>query len=340
MMLFESISPSKIIKFVDSFNDFCMKVSLIDDLGKIEGPVVTIGIFDGVHLGHRFILDHLVKRAAELKGESVVVTLWPHPRIVLDKDVWNFKLLHTLDEKIEQLSGCGIDRLVRIPFNAEVASLSACHFVRHFLVDKMNLHTLLLGYDNRFGKDRKGDPEGLIRCAEESHFNIEKLPELDSRLGRINSTVIRKNLLNGDLNLAKEMLGYDYYLTGSVVAGKKLGRDIGFPTANIHPADPYKLIPLDGVYAVFIEVNGSDYKGMLNIGYRPTIDSASPVKTIEVHIFDFSGDLYDKKVTITFIDRIRDEMKFSNLDALRNQLHDDKRQINEILRNRLNNNRK
>lgn len=339
-MLFEKYSPSKIIKFDDFYNHFDMKVSLIDDIDKIENPVVTIGIFDGVHRGHRFILDHLVRRAGEIGGESTVVTLWPHPRIVLNKDVWNFKLLHTFDEKIEHLAKCGIERLVRIPFTREVSSLSACNFVEHYLVNRLDLHTLILGYDNRFGQDRKGDPEGLVTCAEKNKFAIEKLPELDNGQKRINSTAIRKNLLEGDLLLAREMLGYDYYLTGSVVTGKKLGRDIGFPTANIHPSDPYKLIPLDGVYAVFVEVDGAVYNGMLNIGYRPTIDSASPVKTIEVHIIDFNGDLYEKKVTLTFIERVRDEMKFSGLESLKTQLYDDKRQISEILNTRRNNNRK
>ncbi|HDR68017.1 MAG TPA: bifunctional riboflavin kinase/FAD synthetase [Bacteroidaceae bacterium] len=314
-----------------------MNVSLFNDIQHIEKPVVTIGTFDGVHLGHRFILDHLVKRANDLKGESVVVTLWPHPRIVLNKDVWNFKLLHTLNEKIEQLSLAGIDHLVRIPFNANLASLSARQFLQHYLPDKLKIHTLLLGYDNRFGKDRQGDPEGLARCAEENRFNIEKLPEFDSKIGRINSTKIRKNLLEGNLKLAREMLGYDYYLTGTIVSGKRLGRDMGFPTANIQPADPYKLIPLDGVYAVFVEVNGIRYQGMLNIGFRPTIDSASPVKTIEVHILNFEGNLYEKTVRIDFIERVRDEMRFNNVDDLIHQLHNDKRQIIAILNNVKNN---
>jgi len=316
-----------------------MNVCLFDEAGYIEKPVVTIGIFDGVHLGHRFILDHLVTRASELKGQPVVVTLWPHPRIVLNKDVWNFKLLHTLGEKEEQIARTGVNHLIRIPFNTRVSSLPACQFVQNYLVDKLNIHTLLIGYDNRFGKDRQGDPEGLVKCAEENMFNIEKLPELDSKLGRINSTAIRNNLLEGNLKLAREMLGYDYYLTGTVVAGRKVGRDIGFPTANIHPTDPYKLIPLDGVYAVFVNVNGDRYQGMLNIGNRPTIDSASPVKTIEVHILNFNGDLYEKKLTIYFIERIRDEIRFPNLESLRNQLMDDKRQIIEILNNSDNNSR-
>jgi riboflavin kinase/FMN adenylyltransferase len=200
----------------------------------------------------------------------------------------------------------------------------------------MDLHTLVLGYDNRFGQDRKGDPEGLKKCARENHFTIEKLPELNFNLGRINSTAIRQHLLEGQIGLANEKLGYAYDLNGTVVTGKKIGRDIGFPTANIHPTDPYKLIPLDGVYAVVITVDGKSYHGMLNIGYRPTIDSASPIKTIEVHIIDFSGDLYDRRVKIRFIERVRDEMKFQDLDQLREQLKRDKIEISKLLEEREN----
>ncbi|MBN2698092.1 MAG: bifunctional riboflavin kinase/FAD synthetase [Bacteroidales bacterium] len=297
----------------------------------MKKPVVTIGIFDGVHLGHRFILDHLVKRAGELKGESVVVTLWPHPRIVLERDVWNFKLLHTFEEKIEQLSNLGIDHLIKVPFNTDLSSLPACRFLKEYLVDRLRLHTLLLGYDNRFGKDRQGHPDSLTDCKATQRFHIEKLPEYQPELGRINSTVIRKHLQEGNLPLAREMLGYDYYLTGTVVAGKRLGRDIGFPTANIHPTDPYKLIPRDGVYAVFVKVGGKRYRGMLNIGIRPTIDSAFPVQTIEVHILDFEGNLYDKTLTICFIGRIRDEMRFSTLGDLKKQLQADKGMIIDLL---------
>lgn len=337
MVLIKRVSPSKIIKFVDSFNHCCMNVLLIDELIRIRKPVVTIGIYDGVHKGHRYILDHLVARASELKGESVVVTLWPHPRIVLNKDVWNFKLLLSLDEKIKQLNNAGIDNLVIVPFTSEVASLPACDFVQQYLVEKLGLHTLMLGYDNRFGRDRQGDPEGLNQCAETNNFSIEKLPELDFNMGTVSSTNIRKNLLEGKLKIAEEMLGYHYFLTGTVVAGERVGRDLGFPTANIHPTDAYKLIPLDGVYAVMVEVEGSHYQGMLNIGYRPTIDSASPVKTIEAHIIHFTGDLYDKTVTVFFIERVRDEMKFSNIEGLRNQLNEDKIEIVDILNRRLNN---
>jgi riboflavin kinase/FMN adenylyltransferase len=308
-----------------------MKVRFIDESFKLQRPVVTIGIFDGVHIGHQFILDHLRKQAELHGGESVVVTLWPHPRIVLNKDMQGFKLLHTRDEKIRELERNGIDQLIIVPFNAEIASLSACDFVQQYLVERLGVEVLLLGYDNRFGKDRMGDPEGLQMCAEKNKFRIEKLPEFNSGHGRVNSTTIRESILKGDLVNAAEMLGYLYYLSGTIVEGNHIGRKIGFPTANIHPMDPHKLIPMNGVYAIRTELRGKIYNGMLNIGFRPTIDSASAVKTIEAHLFDVSGDFYDEPVVIHFVKRVRDEMKFSGLDALKEQLKKDKSSIQQIL---------
>lgn len=308
-----------------------MKVRFIGDTKVLKRPVVTIGIFDGVHTGHQYILDHLKSRAKALGGESVVLTLWPHPRIVLNKDLHGFKVLHTRDEKIRELERAGIDQLVFVPFDEEIASLSACDFVQHYLVDKLGVEVLLLGYDNRFGRDRKGDPEGLQMCAEKNRFAIEKLPELNSHLGRLSSTTIRDAILSGELEKAEEMLGYHYYLSGNIVEGNHIGRKMGFPTANIHPMDPYKLIPMNGVYAIRMELKGNMFNGMLNIGFRPTLDSSMAVKTIEAHLFDVSGDFYGEHVVIHFIKRVRDEMKFSGIDALKEQLMKDEIQIKNIL---------
>ena len=308
-----------------------MKVRFIDESFELKRPVATIGIFDGVHNGHQFILDHLKKKAAAHGGDSVVVTLWPHPRIVLNKAMQGFKVLHTRDEKIRELERNGIEQLVIVPFSIEIASLSACDFVQKYLVDKLGVEVLLLGYDNRFGKDRRGDPEGLQMCAEKNKFRIEKLPEFNSEYGRVSSTNIRDAILVGDLEKAKQMLGYHYFLSGTIVEGNRVGRKIGFPTANIHPMDPYKLIPMNGVYAIRMELRDKIYKGMLNIGFRPTIDSASAVKTIEAHLFDVSGDFYDEHVVIHFVKRVRDEMKFSGLDALKKQLEKDKANIQKLL---------
>jgi riboflavin kinase / FMN adenylyltransferase len=308
-----------------------MKVWNIDDLISLERPVITIGIFDGVHLGHQFILDHLKAQARTHGGESVVVTLWPHPRIVLNKELQNFKLLHTRQEKIREMERKGIDHLIFVPFDSVIASLTACDFVQQYLVDKLGMEVLLLGHDNRFGKDRKGDPKGLRICAEKNSFRIEKLPEFYSEQGTISSTKIREAILKGDLESAGFMLGYHYYLSGIIVEGNHLGRQLGFPTANIHPLDPNKLIPMNGVYAIRIELGGETYNGMLNIGFRPTIDSAMAVKTIEAHIFGVSGDYYDEKVVIHFVKRVRDEMKFKGLDALKQQLQKDKATILGLL---------
>ena len=308
-----------------------MKVSFIDESFELKRPIATIGIFDGVHTGHQFILDHLRKQAEVHGGESLVVTLWPHPRIVLNKAMQGFKVLHTREEKVRELERNGIDQLVIVPFNAEIASLSACDFVQKYLVDKLGVEVLLVGYDNRFGKDRRGDPEGLQMCAEKNEFRIEKLPEFNSEIGRVSSTSIREAILIGDLPHAAHMLGYHYYLTGTIVEGNHIGRKMGFPTANIHPTDPYKLIPMNGVYAIRTELRGKKYKGMLNIGFRPTIDSASAVKTIEAHLFDVSGDFYDEQIVIHFVKRVRDEMKFSGLEALKKQLEVDKAIIQKML---------
>ncbi len=308
-----------------------MKVWSINDSIVLKRPVATIGIFDGVHLGHRFILDQLKSQAKAHGGESVVVTLWPHPRIVLNKDLQDFKLLHTREEKIREMERHSIDHLVFVPFTTEIASLTACDFVRTYLVDQLGVEVLLVGYDNRFGKDRKGDPVGLGMCAEQFKFRIEKLPEYQGGFGTVSSSTIRKSILKGDLQQAGELLGYHYYLAGTIVEGTHIGRKIGFPTANIHPQDPNKLIPMNGVYAVRVELQGQTLGGMLNIGFRPTIDSAMAVKTIETHLFDVSGDFYGEEVVIHFVKRVRDEMKFSGLEALKEQLQKDKAHIQGLL---------
>lgn len=308
-----------------------MNVSLIHENISLNHPVATIGIFDGVHSGHRFILEQLSQEAAAHGGESVVVTLWPHPQITLNRDLNNFKLLHTREEKIRELEGCGIDHLIFIPFDKEIASLTACEFVQNYLVDRLGIEVLLLGYDNRFGRDRKGDPEGLAMCANRNNFRIEKLPEFNARQGRVSSTLIREAILKGELKQAEQMLGYHYYLSGNIVEGNHIGRKMGFPTANIHPNDAYKLIPMNGVYAIRAELRGNVYGGMLNIGFRPTIDSSAAVKTIEAHLFEVSGDFYEEQVVIHFVQRVRDEMKFSGLEALKEQLERDKKNILKIL---------
>jgi riboflavin kinase/FMN adenylyltransferase len=309
-----------------------MKVWTIHEPVSIRKPVATIGIFDGVHTGHRFILEKLKEHALLHGGESVVMTLWPHPRIVLHQDLQEFNLLHSLEEKIRQLEQSGIDHLVIIPFDREIATLTACEFTQQYLVNRLGVEVLLLGYDNRFGRDRKGDPDGLALCADKNDFRIEKIPEFSLGDARVNSTTIRDVIGKGEMDQAFRMLGYHYYLTGHVVEGNHIGREMGFPTANIHPFDPNKLIPMNGVYAIRAELRGETIDGMLNIGFRPTIDSASAVKTIEAHLFDVTGDFYGEKIVIHFIKRIRDEMKFAGMNKLREQLVLDKIHIQQLLK--------
>jgi riboflavin kinase/FMN adenylyltransferase len=308
-----------------------MNIRLIHESISLNRPVITIGTFDGVHLGHRFILDQLQEEAKKHGGESVVVTLWPHPRIVLNRNLQNFKLLHTKEEKIRELGRHGIDTLIIVPFDREIASLTACEFVENFLVKKLGVEVLLLGYDNRFGRDGRGESEELEKCAGRNRFRIERLPEFASGLGRVSSTTIRESILQGDLVKAAEMLGYPYYLAGHILEGNHIGRKLGFPTANIHPLYPYKLIPMNGVYAIKAELQGQLFNGMLNIGFRPTMDSASAVKTIEAHLFDVSGDFYNEQIVIHFVKRIRNEMKFSGMEELKEQLKKDEIVIREFL---------
>jgi riboflavin kinase/FMN adenylyltransferase len=308
-----------------------MKVWMIHEAISIQRPWATIGIFDGVHTGHRFILDRLKKEAKRHGGESVVVTLWPHPRLILNVDLERFRLLHSLEEKIRELNRAGIGHLVIIPFDRKVAALKACEFVKEYLVSRIGIEVLMLGYDNKFGSDRNGDPAGLAFCADRHAFRIEKLPEFTSEHGRVSSTTIREAILRGELETARILLGYPYYLTGRIVEGNQVGRELGFPTANVDPADPYKLIPMNGVYAVRAELQGRIYGGMMNIGFRPTIDSASAVKTIETHLFDLSGDFYGQQIVLHFVQRVRDEMRFSGKDALKAQLMSDQAKIRKLL---------
>ncbi len=307
-----------------------MIVSTIEDLPPIHKPVVTIGIFDGVHLGHRYILNELKENARAVGGESVVLTLWPHPRLVLDKYLGTFRLLHTKEEKIRALEACGIDHLVLIPFNEELASMSTCDFVRSFLVDRLSIEALVLGHDNRFGSEGQDD-EGLQHCAAGQNFRLLRLPEFKPAGQHISSTVIRGLLLEGELEEANRLLGFSFSLRGEIVEGNRIGRQIGYPTANVHP-EGYKLIPMNGVYAIEAELKGRTYGGMLNIGFRPTLDSPIDVKTIEAHLFGMSGDLYGEEVELRFLARMRKEMKFSSLDELSAQLARDERLARQILK--------
>jgi riboflavin kinase/FMN adenylyltransferase len=299
-------------------------------------PVITIGVFDGVHKGHDKLLDRLKEEAGRIGGESVVVTLWPHPRLVLGKDIKSLKLLNTLEEKKILLEKKKIDHLVILPFNKETSQLSACQFTEQILVKKLRVFKLLVGYDHHFGKGREGDYSDLKTCSAKHNFKLERMEAQTQEGVKLSSTKIRNTLLEGHLKTANEFLGYEYFIKGTVVGGHRIGNKLGFPTANIEVRDPYKLIPKDGVYAIRGIIDGHYHNGMLNIGYRPTFDKYGFRKTIEAHLFDFEENIYNKEILIHFVQRIRDEQKFSNVDELVKQLEKDKKACLQVFNNRFN----
>jgi riboflavin kinase / FMN adenylyltransferase len=285
-------------------------------------PSVTIGIFDGVHKGHAKIIEALKKQAQNLNGDSVVMTLWPHPREVLFKGK-EIKLLNTLEEKYSLMHQMGVDHFVVIPFDQAFSNLSAFDFIKEILVEKIGICCLVVGYDNHFGKNKEGDLSVIKKAASVLNFNVEHVPALFEDENRVSSTSIRVFLELGDIEKASKYLGYSYSLTGKVVKGKMLGKTIGFPTANIE-ASPIKIIPRTGVYAVTVNVGNDQFNGMLNIGFRPTVEKVLLHKSIEVHLIGFEGNLYDKEITITFAKRLRDEIKFGGLTELKSQIEIDK----------------
>ncbi len=301
-----------------------MKVHTSLNSFNVKNPVVTIGTFDGVHLGHQKVIAQLNKLAAKYNGESVIFTFYPHPRLVTSPSETNLRLLTTLNEKQALFEKYGIKHLVVYPFNREFAQLSYSNFVEKVLVEKMKTHCLVVGYDHRFGKDREGGFEYLKNCAKRFDFKVEKLDVFAVEEENVSSTKIREALQNGDIKKANRFLGYNFALHGTVVEGNQLGRKIGFPTANISSSDKHKIIPGYGVYAVNVFVNGRKFYGMLNIGTRPTFNSNADNRSIEVNIFDFSEDIYNLEVQLVFIAKIRDEQKFSGVDKLIEQLGKDK----------------
>jgi riboflavin kinase/FMN adenylyltransferase len=301
------------------------------NLFKAKNPVITIGTFDGVHRGHKKVIDRLNDIAASVDGESVIFTFYPHPRLVVSAHESNLRLLTTFVEKSHQLELAGIDHLVVYPFTIDFAELTYDKFITEILIKKLNLHTLVIGHDHRLGKNREGTFNNIITLSKKHSFNVEKIETFLIDGIDISSSKIRTALQKGEIEKANHYLGYDYQLAGTVTDGNQIGRNIGFPTANIIATDHSKLIPAEGVYAVTVEVDGKQYKGMLNIGFRPTIDINADHRTIEVNIFDFEGDIYQKEITISFKKRIRDEKKFNSIEELRLQLITDQKCVEEIL---------
>ncbi len=302
----------------------------LSEIDNIKNPVLTIGTYDGVHLGHQKILEFLKQKAKAIKGESVVFTFYPHPRMVLHPNDHHLELLQTIDERIDKLSKIGIDHLIVFPFSKEFSRLSALEFVRDVLVNQINIHTLVVGYDHQFGRNREGTKDVLKELAPVYNFNVVEIPAFLKDEVKISSTKIRKALKVGKVDVAKTYLGEYYSIQGVVVQGDKIGSTIDFPTANIFVKEDYKLIPANGVYAVKVFINDCEFSGMLNIGERPTI-SESGEKRIEVHIFDFNKDIYQQKIKVDFVKMIRKEKTFANLEELKQQLQIDENKCRTIL---------
>lgn len=302
----------------------------LEHYDKVKNAVVTTGTYDGVHLGHETIIKHLKKIAKKNNGETVVLTFHPHPRMVLQEKS-DIKLLGTIEERINLLKDAGVDHLIILPFTKEFSRISSLEFVRDILVNKIGTKKLVIGYDHHFGRNREGSFEHLKEFGPMYGFEVEEIPAIDVKDVNISSTKIRVALAKGDLITAKEYLGRNYSITGIVIAGDKIGRLIGFPTANIKIKESIKLIPEIGVYAVNIFHKNSKYKGMLNIGYRPTIGHQNGI-SIEVHIFDFNNNLYEEELKIEFISRIRKEKQFKDVNQLKGQLERDLTNCKKILR--------
>ncbi|MBQ4913780.1 bifunctional riboflavin kinase/FAD synthetase [Maribacter sp. MMG018] len=283
--------------------------------------VITIGTFDGVHIGHRKILEKIINHAKNSNLKSAVLTFFPHPRMVLQKDA-DIKLLNTIEEKKAILEKMGLDILVIHPFTREFSRLSATEFVRDLLVNKLKSKKVIIGYDHRFGRNRNANITDLIAFGNALDFSVEEIPAQEIDEVSVSSTKIRKALKEGDIETANSYLGYEYMLTGTIKKGKGLGRKLGFPTANLVIAESYKMIPKNGSYVVKSNIAGKIVFGMMNIGYNPTVNGTS--KTIEIHFFDFDDDLYDTSIRVDILARLRDEHKFESVEALKDQLEKDK----------------
>lgn len=300
----------------------------ISEIEPIPNAVLTVGTFDGLHVGHQKVIGELVKTARSMGGQSVVVTFFPHPRKVLQPG-FKLQLIISRKEKMTLFEKLGIDNLVCIEFTPEFAKTSSEEFVKNYLVDPVKPVKVIIGYDHHFGKDRKGNLEFLKEMGEKYSFEVEKIEMQDIEHIAVSSSKIREAISRGDMRTTTKFLGYHFSISGKVVKGNQLGRTIGFPTANVAPDEPDKIIPEYGVYAVLFEWNGKLYKGMSNIGIRPTLDEHK--LTLEAHLFNFDQDIYGEDVTIFFLEHIRPEKKFRDLDLLRRRLIIDRIKVKSIL---------
>lgn len=306
----------------------------IDEFKQIKNAVVTIGTFDGVHIGHQKIISRLQEVARQKGGETVILTFFPHPRMILHPDDLNIKLISTMDEKAERLANLGIDHLIITPFTRDFSNLSPQEYIREILVKKIGTNQIIIGYDHRFGKDRSGGLKELEHYSSELGYQVEEIPKQDIDDVAISSTKIRNAILSGDTRTTENFLGYPFTLTGKVIKGDQIGRQLGFPTANLFIVESYKLIPADGIYAVHVDCKSEESNlkranGMAYIGHRPTINGMS--RNIEVNIFDFNEDIYGQTIRLNFLEYMRGDQKFNSLEELKEQLHLDEVKARSLL---------
>jgi riboflavin kinase/FMN adenylyltransferase len=300
----------------------------IDSFQSAKKTIITIGTFDGVHIGHQKIVKKLLENAKNRNVESAILTFFPHPRMVL-QDQTEMRLLNTIDERTKLLEKNGVDNLIIHPFDKAFSRLTAEEFVKDILVNQLNIEKIVIGYDHRFGRNRTANIDDLIEFGEKYNFEVEQISAQEIQEASVSSTKIRTALEEGNIALANQYLGYSYFLTGVVKEGKKLGRTIGFPTANLKIEENYKLIPKQGVYIIESNLNGKKAYGMMNVGTNPTFDEG--LLSIEIHFLDFNADLYDQKIQISLLKYLRAEQKFASVALLKTQLNIDKNQTLEYV---------
>lgn len=301
----------------------------VEGLPEFKKGVLTIGTFDGVHLGHQEIIKRINQEAAAIGGESIIVTFHPHPRLVVNPNDTSLKLLNTLEEKIALLERFGVDNLIVAPFSIEFSKLTAREYVEDFLWKNVRPKKVVIGYDHRFGNNREGGLELFLEMGKELGFEVEEIAKQMVDDLAVSSTKVRNALQAGDVVQANHLLGYEYSLHGTVVEGHQMGRKLGYPTANIHPNNPNKLIPAKGVYAVRVKLEGQLYPAMMNIGDNPTFEGRKA--SIEANLFDFDRDIYGMELDVIFVQRLRSELKFDNIDALIKQMADDEKVSRKLL---------
>jgi riboflavin kinase/FMN adenylyltransferase len=294
------------MKIYNNFSDFV----------KVPNAIVTIGTFDGVHLGHQAILKDMVKTAKDIGGETVVITFYPHPRQVLNINAANLRFITTQDEKLQLLEKSGVDNVIVVNFTKEFSRVSSEDFIRDYIIEHINPVKLVIGYDHHFGNNRMGDFNLLSEMQNKYNFQVQRIEAHDVENIAVSSTKIRHSLQQGDIERANALLGYQFSYIGKVVSGNKIGREIGYRTANIEVEREFRLIETSGVYATYVDYEGKEYKSMTYIGKKPTVNN-DETENIEVHLFDFDGDIYDKEIKVRFVKRVRGEQKFESLDALK-----------------------